>query len=62
MSRTTSALAALVVGLVISACADHPAPRPLPATATRPAVERCGDAANPCRLDPITVSVARHAD
>jgi len=64
MSRTRSAAAALLVGLIISACADHAAPRPLPTTATRPAAERCGDQAHPCVLEPITVSVApaRNAD
>lgn len=64
MSRTTSAAAALLVGLIISACADHPAPPPLPAAAARPAAERCGDQAHPCMLEPITVSVApsRNAD
>ena len=66
MSRLASYAAALVIGLVISACADRPADRvaPLPArTAAQeaPAV-LCGDAARPCELDAIVVSGRRSAD
>ncbi len=56
MSRTAFAASALLLGLSLSACADHRAPHNLSAAAAEPAQERCGDVANPCMLEGIKVS------
>ena len=65
MSRLACYAAALVVGLVISACADRPAEKLAPVTARTAAQEApavlCGDAATPCQLDAIVVSGERGA-
>lgn len=65
MSRLATYAAALVTGLVISACADRPAEKvaPVPArTAAQTPAVLCGDAASPCQLDAIVVSGERVAN
>lgn len=66
MSRLATYAAALVTGLVISACADRPvekvAPAPARTAAQKAPAVLCGDAATPCQLDAIVVSGERAAD
>jgi|GEM_PF-3068249 len=66
MSRLASYAAALVIGLVISACVDRPAepisPHPARTAAHEAPRALCGDAVRPCELDAIVVSGGHDAE